>query len=174
MGFPTVFIVPSHVEGEKLKAKLVEWKATLVANSARFEPDHPEMATIEIITNLGNQADNPESNELFDVKPASSTSEPSLEQPSESSGEGELQEALDAESDVPLGDNLHCERLVLELVGLGWWFRIKMSRGKPYLCARKGPKERCIGQFNKEMQKVVEENNIIVRGYSNRTNTEPP
>ncbi|MCL2643765.1 MAG: hypothetical protein FWD52_09765, partial [Candidatus Bathyarchaeota archaeon] len=59
-----------------------------------------------------------------------------------------------------------------ELASAGWWFRIKMSRGKPYLCARKGSKERCLGQFNKETQKVMEENNIIVRGYSNRTKAE--
>ncbi|MCL2476345.1 type IV secretion system DNA-binding domain-containing protein [Candidatus Bathycorpusculum sp.] len=55
MGFPTIFIVPNQIDADKLKDKLTEWKATIVAKSAKFEPDHPEMATIEIDPTLGSQ-----------------------------------------------------------------------------------------------------------------------
>jgi hypothetical protein len=58
MGFPTVFIVPNQTDEEALKAKLLEWNATLVANPSRFEPDHPEMTTIEIMDLLDNQTKN--------------------------------------------------------------------------------------------------------------------
>jgi hypothetical protein len=55
MGFPTVFIVPNQADETKLKEKLLEWKATFVANVAKFEPDHPEMATIEVAETLDSQ-----------------------------------------------------------------------------------------------------------------------
>jgi len=55
MGFPTVFIVPNQIDADKLKTKLTEWKATLVTKSTKFEPDHPEMAAIEIDETLGSQ-----------------------------------------------------------------------------------------------------------------------
>jgi hypothetical protein len=44
-----------------------------------------------------------------------------------------------------------------------------MSRGKPYLCARKGPKERCLGLFNTEIQKIAKENNITIKGNYTET-----
>ncbi len=70
MGFPTVFIVPNQADEAKLKEKLVEWKATIVANSTKFEPDHPEMATIEVARTLGNQNSNAiESNQARELKP---------------------------------------------------------------------------------------------------------
>jgi hypothetical protein len=55
MGFPTVFVVPNQTDATKLKEKLDEWQATFVAKSAKFEPDHPEMVTIEIDGILDNQ-----------------------------------------------------------------------------------------------------------------------
>ena len=177
MGFPTVFIVPNQTDEATLREKLLEWQATLVANSARFEPDRPEMATIEIAKNLDNQTINPEPNQTCEdttceIDPSIQPIEPYIKQSQELSGEEELHAALDVESDGSLGESLQGGELVLELAGAGWWFRLKTSRDKPYLCARKGPKERCIGQFNQEMRKVVEENNITVRGYNNTKNKE--
>jgi len=58
MGFPTVFLVPTKTDEEKLKEKLWEWKATLVVNATKFEPDHPEMTCIEVVSMLDNQQNN--------------------------------------------------------------------------------------------------------------------
>jgi hypothetical protein len=55
MGFPTVFVVPNQTDAAKLKEKLAQWQAVFVAKSAKFEPNHPEMATIEIEGLLDNQ-----------------------------------------------------------------------------------------------------------------------
>ena len=55
MGFPTVFVVPNQTDADKLKTKLTEWKATLVTKATKFEPDHPEMAAIEIDETLSSQ-----------------------------------------------------------------------------------------------------------------------
>jgi len=65
MGFPMVFIVPNQVDAAKLKEKLFDWKATLVINVARFEPDRPEMVAIEVVSMLDNQqsSDAQESNQ---------------------------------------------------------------------------------------------------------------
>jgi len=41
MCFPTLFIVPTQTDEEKLKTKLAEWKATYVQNTAQFKPNHP-------------------------------------------------------------------------------------------------------------------------------------
>jgi hypothetical protein len=177
MGFPTVFIVPNQTDEATLREKLLEWQATLVANSARFEPDHPEMATIEVAKTF-DQASNSESNQAGEcqtdeVEPTIPSIEPFVEQSEELSvEEGELQEVLDVELDVPLKAVLQGGELALELADAGWWFRLKTSRGKPYLCARKGSKERCIGQFNEELRRVMEENNITIRGYNNTKNKE--
>ena len=169
MGFPTVFIVPTQTDEATLREKLLKWQATLVANSARFEPDRPEMVAIEVAKTIDDQTSNPKPNptsedQTYEIDPAIQPIEHSIEQSTELSGEEELQEVLDVESDVSQKTVLQGGELALELAGAGWWFRLKTSRGKPYLCARKGPKERCIGQFNQELQRIVEENNIIVKG----------
>ena len=166
MGFPTVFIVPSQTDEIALREKLLEWKATLVANSARFEVDHPEMVAIEVVKTLDTSNNASEPNQTCAVDSA----EQFLgQQPLVSSDEVlEVSESLEVKEDLPLGGDLVGEGLVLELARQGWWFRIKTVRGKQYLCARKGPKERCIGLFSKVMQKVAEENNIIVKGDINK------
>jgi hypothetical protein len=163
MGFPTVFIVPNQTDEAILKEKLLAWNATLVANAARVEPDHPEMATIEIVKTLDNQTDNPES--------TTTTLQPIEPPPTPPTEILEQQEPIDVESNVLTLDDLHGKELLLMLASQGWWFRVRLSRGKEYLCARKGPKERCIGQFSKEMQKFVEENNITVKGDINKQET---
>jgi hypothetical protein len=55
MGFPTVFIVPNQKEGAKLKEKLVGWHATVVEGVAKFDPEHPERVTIEVVEALEGQ-----------------------------------------------------------------------------------------------------------------------
>ncbi|MDR2707326.1 MAG: hypothetical protein LBB87_01060, partial [Nitrososphaerota archaeon] len=179
MGFPTVFIVPNQTDEVMLREKLLKWQATLVANSARFEPNRPEMVAIEVAKNLGDQASNSEPNQAGEdptckVEPAIHPIEPSIERSMELSGEEkeEVQEALDGGTDVPPETVLQGGELALELAGAGWWFRLKTSRGKLYLCARKGPKERCIGQFNPELQKLVEKNNITIKRGSDNTKKE--
>jgi len=62
MGFPTVFLVPTKTDQETLKEKLLEWKAIIVANEAGFEPNHPEMAVIEIVNVLNNPTNETKSN----------------------------------------------------------------------------------------------------------------
>jgi hypothetical protein len=55
---------------------------------------------------------------------------------------------------------------VLELLDQGWKFRLKVMRGKLYLCARQGQKERSITLFDEETKQFIEENKIVVRGYN--------
>ena len=169
MGFPTVFIVPSQSDMVILREKLLEWKATIVANAVRFEPDHPEMVAIEVAQTFGNQTSNSELNQTCEAESTVHQVENAPKTSQMVSGETELQEILTAKPTVPLENSSQGDvgLLVLELVGLGWWFRVRVSRGKLYLCARKGSKERCIGQFNEELRRVVEENNIAVRGVNN-------
>ena len=171
MGFPTVFIVPNQTDEEALKEKLLEWRATLVANSTKFEPDHPEMVAIEIVKTLDTQTDNPKPQEQTNKTESVTIPDRQLIEPQLIPSEIvlEQQEPLDVETDALMGDSLYGEDLLLDLMGQGWWFRIKTVRGKPYLCARKGPKERCIGLFNTEMQKLAKENNIILKGNYTET-----
>jgi hypothetical protein len=56
--------------------------------------------------------------------------------------------------------------LVLELAGQGWHFRLRAMRGKLYLCARQGQKERSINLFDEETKQFIETNNLIVKGYN--------
>jgi hypothetical protein len=55
---------------------------------------------------------------------------------------------------------------VLELLGQGWYFRLREMRGKLYLCARQGQKERSIKLFDEATKHFIEENNLKVRGYN--------
>jgi hypothetical protein len=168
-GFPTVFIVPNQTDEATLKEKLLQWNATLVANAAKFEPDHPEMATIEIVKTLDNQTDNPEPNKTDNPEPTTTTLQIIDPQQTQSTEVLEQQEPLEIESNVLTVDDLQGKELLLVLVGQGWWFRVRMSRGKPYLCARKGPKERCLGLFSTELQKLAKENNITIKGNYTET-----
>jgi hypothetical protein len=179
MGFPTVFIVPNQDDEATLREKLLEWQAILVANSARFEPDRPEMVAIEVAKTIDSQTvNNPKPDQTSETQPTTPTTIvalPLLEPQPMPSTEGlEQQEPIEGESEVLAGADLQSsssggEGLLLELVGAGWWFRVRMSRGNPYLCARKGKKERCLGLFTREMQKLVEENNITLKGNYTET-----
>ncbi|MCL2287923.1 MAG: hypothetical protein FWC33_01905, partial [Candidatus Bathyarchaeota archaeon] len=174
MGFPTVFIVPNQADEETLKEKLLEWKATLVTNVTKFEPDHPEMVTIEIAETLNNQqTSNPKHNQTYEVEPTNQSSEYSSEQTDKLPEDAKLQETLDVATDTHTREGLQNVELLLEFADQGWGFRIKTSRDKPYLCARKGPKEKCLGLFNNEMRKIVEKNNIDVKGYNTKNQDTP-
>jgi hypothetical protein len=175
MGFPTVFVVPNQHDATQLQEKLWDWKATIVANAARFEPNRPEMVAIEIAKTLDNQTNNSEPNKTYDVESAIHQIESAIEPPKGLSESVELSESLSDVSEGSLGVGLQTGGvLVLELAKMGWWFRVRTSRGKPYLCARKGSKERCIGQFNAELCRVVEENNIPIKGREDNTKKENP
>ncbi|MCL2477378.1 type IV secretory system conjugative DNA transfer family protein [Candidatus Bathycorpusculum sp.] len=161
MGFPTVFIVPSQIDEEKLREKLWEWNATLVANAARFEPNHPEMATIEIIDLLNNQSNNTPKDgqqclELEDVKR-------SVELPRQLVESSSLDEPKN-KSQIVEGVSKEC--LVLNFVREGWRFRIKTVGGKRYLCARNSLEERSLGIFDEETKNMIEKHNIKVNGLN--------
>ncbi|MDR1993192.1 MAG: type IV secretory system conjugative DNA transfer family protein, partial [Nitrososphaerota archaeon] len=160
MGFPTVFIVPSQTDEEKLREKLYEWNAVFVANSARFEPDHPEQVTIEIINMFNNQPNQtPERIPSHEPKQTQQSSPqksmPLLEQNIPDETETEL---------FAVGDQ-QVEALMLELAGQGRYFRLKVMKGKTYLCARQGQKERTISLYTEEVRRLIEKNKIHVKGH---------
>jgi hypothetical protein len=169
MGFPTVFLVPTKTDEETLKEKLAEWKATLVVNAAKFEPDHPEMATIEVIKLMDSQNNTSEPDKVCETETATM---PSLElqPPMTYTDILKRPESLEGESDLQLEEVLHCEGLLLEFMSQGWSFRVKTVKSNDYLCARKGQKERYIGVFNEEMKRFITENKILVKGYNNIKN----
>ena len=162
MGFPSVFIVPSQSDAEQLKERLVLWKATLVGNSARFEPDHPEMVTIEVVNMLDNQQQQSsiptETNQPYQIE---SDNQSPLELPSyqdsasivsalnlkESGSSSSLDTKVVAQQQRSVVVEGLQKGLVLELAGQGWHFRLRAMRGKLYLCARQGQKERSMRVF---------------------------
>jgi hypothetical protein len=170
MGFPTVFIVPNQTDEEALKEKLFEWNATYVANSSKFEPDHPEMTTIEIMTLLDNQnKDTPEASQPCETEPAKQPLEqapqertaPILEQ--DKSLENEVEPAVDEAV-------FQKEQLLLGLANKGWRFRLKEAKGKKYLCTRNDKEEHSIGLFDDKTKLVVEKHKIKVQGYNEKQN----
>ncbi|MCL2476702.1 type IV secretion system DNA-binding domain-containing protein [Candidatus Bathycorpusculum sp.] len=189
MGFPTVFLVPTKTDAETLTEKLCEWKATLVANSARFEPNHPEQATIEIINILNNPTnETTNSNQLppygieqqqIEQTPSElSCQEPStqldLETKAASFEIKPVAQPVDKEQTVAVEvDLLRRKCLVLELALQGWSFRLKEVNGKGYLCARKGHNdERSLGVFRAEIKQLIEENRITVKGFNTNSTAE--
>jgi hypothetical protein len=184
MGFPTVFIVPTKVDEANLRARLFDWRATLVVSAARFEPDHPEMVAIEVVDMLDNQG-----REVIEADEVPCEPEPieqtpielsSYHKPSSSSVSAfEINEPLASSLDskdvssqqqergsvVAVGGGLQ-RGLVLELAGQGWRFRLKVMRGKLYLCARQGQKERSINLFDEETKHFIEDNHLTVKGYN--------
>ncbi|MCL2868600.1 MAG: hypothetical protein FWF27_04045, partial [Candidatus Bathyarchaeota archaeon] len=169
MGFPTVFIVPSQSDEKKLQEKLWEWNATLVANAAKFEPNHPEMATIEIINTLNNQQNNiPKDNqqhfELEDIEQSADLPSPLLEYSSKITKSSSLKES-EISQQQSVGDTSK-ERSILTFVSAGWRFRLKSVGGKRYLCARNYLEEHSFGLFDEETKNMIEKNNIKVNGLN--------
>ena len=161
MGFPTVFIVPSQSDAEKLREKLWEWNATLVANAARFEPNRPEMATIEIIDMFNNQQNNtPKDGQqclgLEDI-------EQPAELPSQLFESSPLDEVTNKSQSV---ESASKEGSMLNFVREGWRFRIKTVGGKRYLCVRNSLEERSLGIFDEEAKSIIEKHIIKVNGLN--------
>ncbi|MDR0461703.1 MAG: type IV secretion system DNA-binding domain-containing protein [Nitrososphaerota archaeon] len=160
MGFPTVFIVPSQSDEEKLREKLWEWNATLVVNAARFEPNHPEMATIEIIDLLNNQSNNTakDSQQCFGLE--------DIERPANRPSQ-RFASSLDATKNKPQTvEGVSKECSMLNFVREGWRFRLKTVGGKRYLCVRNSLEERSLGIFDEETKLLIEKHNIKVNGLN--------
>jgi hypothetical protein len=161
MGFPTVFIVPSQNDEEKLQEKLWEWNATLVANAAKFEPNHPEMATIEIIDMLNNQQNNTpkDSQQCLGLE--------YIERPAVLPSQRFKSSSLDEPKNKPqVVEGMSKECLVLNFVREGWRFRIKTVGGKRYLCVRNYVEEHSLGIFDEETKNIIEKHNIKVNGLN--------
>jgi len=161
MGFPTVFIVPCQIDEEKLREKLWEWNATLVANAARFEPNHPEMATIEIIDVLNNQQNNTskDNQQRFELE--------DIEQTAELPSQRFESSSLDVTKNKPQTvEGASKEYSMLNFVREGWRFRLKTVGGKQYLCVRNSLEERSLGIFDEETKLLIEKHNIKVNGLN--------
>jgi len=159
MGFPTVFIVPTQTDQEKLKEKLAEWQATYVQNTAQFKPNQPEQVTIEINNILNGQ------NSQTLKQHLSKTSEITLELSRQISARQILENTISFE-DNPSGlsaEGLEKERLMLKFVNEGWYFRLKEVKNKKYLCVRKSKEEHSLGQFTNEMKFIAEKNKIKIK-----------
>jgi hypothetical protein len=176
MGFPTVFIVPSKADAKQLKDKLLfEWKATYVENTVNFEPDHPEQATIEITKTLDNQTNNnttPKANSQTNKTNPLIT--PFFEQQTISPTENlEPQEPLEVKNEIPSEKVGQIEKVIIELAEQGWHFRLKKIKTKPYLFARKIKQERYISPYNKQIQTIIENNNLTAKDYTTTTKQTP-
>jgi hypothetical protein len=166
MGFPTLFIVPTQTDGEKLKEKLNEWNAIYVQNSVQFKPNHPEQATIEINNTLSDQ-NNHQTTKATPPHPFKLV-ETSLELSSQIPTKSLLENSGSFE-DNPSGlslEGLEKERLILKFVGEGWYFRLKEVKNKSYLCVRKSKEERSFGLFTDEIKYIVEKNKIKIKRYN--------
>jgi len=168
MGFPTLFIVPTKTDENKLKEKLSEWNATYVQSTAQFKPNHPEQATIEINNILNDQ-----NNRQTTTQPPATTSkliDPALELFSQTSSKTALENYSSFE-DKPVGlslEGLEKERLMLKFAGEGWYFRLKEVKNKNYLCIRKSKEERSLGLYTNEVKYIAQKNKIKIKKYTEK------
>jgi len=170
MGFPTLFIVPTLTDEEKLKEKLVELQATYVQNSAQFKPNHPEQVTIEI-NNLLNDQNNHKTITKTIQPPTSKLIEKALELSSQTPSKPALEKNNDLFEDktVVLSTvDLEKERLMLQFAGEDWYFRLKEVKNKSYLCARKSTEEHSFGLFTNEIRYIAEKNKIKIKRYKEK------
>ncbi|MDR1993615.1 MAG: type IV secretory system conjugative DNA transfer family protein [Nitrososphaerota archaeon] len=170
MGFPTVFIVPNQTDEEALKEKLLEWNATIVVNSSRFEPDHPEMTTIEIMDLLDNQTkDTTETIAPCETEPANQP----IEQTPQEHPITTLEQTTTSENEAdPSIDEafFQKEQLLLGLASKGWRFRLKDAKGKKYLCTRNDKEEHSIGLFDDKTKTIIEKHKINIQGHNEKQN----
>ncbi|MDR1992848.1 MAG: type IV secretory system conjugative DNA transfer family protein [Nitrososphaerota archaeon] len=143
MGFPTVFIVSTQTDQEKLKEKLSEWQATYVQNTAQFKPDHPEMSTIEVSDILNDQNNQKIANSKSTEK-----------------------QPVDRQSNGLSVEGLEKEQLILKFASEGWHFRLKNVKNKSYLCARKSKEEHSLGLFTNEIKYIAEKHKIKIKKYN--------
>jgi hypothetical protein len=185
MGFPTVFIVPTQADEAKLKEKLFDWKATYVINAAKFEPERPEMVTIEVVSMLDNQqnSDTKEYNQSCEAASTvvvEQTFEPSRQQEETAVTTADIApvaifdqgESLEVEAVVQqqsvVGVDLEREQLLLDLACRGWLFRLKEAKGKKYLCARNNGEEHSLGPFNETTKQIIIKNRLTVQGFNEK------
>ncbi|MDR2720604.1 MAG: type IV secretion system DNA-binding domain-containing protein [Nitrososphaerota archaeon] len=164
MGFPTLFIVPTKTDEEKLKEKLDEWQATRVQNVIQFKPNQPEQVAIEI-NNLLSDQNNRQTTKIISQSTAKIV-ETSLELSSQTPSKPTLAENNDSfESKIVVLslEGLEKERLMLKFVGEGWYFRLKEVKNKNYLCVRKSQEEHSLGLFTNEMKHIAEKNKIKIK-----------
>jgi hypothetical protein len=164
MGFPTLFIVPTRADEEKLKEKLDEWKSTYVENTAQFKPNHPEQVTIEINNMLSDQ--NIPSTKTPQPPAASKPFETMFELSSQTPPKPTLEENICSSEDKPTGlsvESLEKERLMLKFAGEGWYFRLKEVKNKNYLCVKKSKEEHSLGSFTNEIKYIAEKNKIKIQ-----------
>jgi hypothetical protein len=182
MGFPTAFILPTEGLATELKKKLENWGATVVANSARFEPGHSEMAAVDVAKILGNSAeesvetqqapeeDSYDKGERRQQPLVKKTNEMSQSEANIDSRAEAAQHLIEGRIDEAEQENhVTVERrdLILGLANSGWWFTLKQSGGKSYLYARKGRSEnKSLGCFDEEAKQIIEKLQLKVRGFN--------
>jgi hypothetical protein len=152
MGFPTLFIVPTKTDEEKLKEKLDEWQATYVQNTAQFKPNKPEQATIETNNTLSDQ--NNHQTTKTTQSPTPKLTGTSLESSNHTPSKPALENNSPFE-DKPVKlsvEGLEKELLILKFAGAGWYFRLKEVKNKNYLCVRKSKEEHSLGPFTDEVK----------------------
>jgi hypothetical protein len=129
------------------------------------------MVTIEITNTKNNQTNNPETQQ----NPNTTTNTQTTKQHPTPTTEGIEQQPLEVKPDMLLSEKvLQSKALILELAEQKWHFRLKAIKGKTYLCARKDQKERYIGPYTKEIQTIIEKNNIAINDYTTNKNKETP
>jgi hypothetical protein len=166
MGFPTLFIVPTQTDGEKLREKLDEWNATYVQNTTQFKPNHPEQVTIEINNILSDQSNNHQTTTKTTQPPTSKIVETTRELYSQTPSKPLLEESINSFEDKPIElslEGLEKERLMLKLAGEGWYFRLKEVKNRNYLCVRKAQEEHSLGLFTNEIKCIAEKNKIKIK-----------
>jgi hypothetical protein len=63
-------------------------------------------------------------------------------------------------------EGLEKERLMLKVIGEGWYFRLKTVKNKTYFCIRKSKEEHSLGLFTDEVKRIAEKNKIKIKGYN--------
>jgi hypothetical protein len=186
MGFPTVFLVPNEALEGELKKKLVEWKATFVANSIKFEANHPEMATIVVSKTLDyptedthesadnktdgtneigqNQTTQPiEGQKESQAKNVPNQFTPPTRDNTETASDATKKQATKTCNQINSTSNK--ENNIQALCQSGWQFTIKTIRGKRYFYARRGRNEnKCLGLMDEETSNTIEKLKLGVSG----------
>jgi len=167
MGFPSLFIVPTKTDEEKLKEKLDEWKVTYVQNISQFKPNHPEQATIEINNTLNDQ--NSQTTKTIQPPPSKPT-ETNFKLSNQTPTKPILENNASSEDKaIELSlEGLEKECLLLKLADDGWYFRLKEVKNRCYLCVRKSKEERSLGPYTNEIKYIVEKNNIKIKNYTEK------
>ena len=179
MGFPTAFIVPTEEVAVELKRRLETWGAAVAVNSIKFEPGHPEMASVDVVKILCSGAD--ESPELQPTEQKNKKDEEGAgfqqdgklpENSQKTATERSQTEAVEnieeeTKEKVALENLNDKERAIVELENSGWWFTLKQSAGKSYLYARRGRSEnKSLGCLDEDAKQAIEKLQLKVKGLN--------